>query len=166
MSNGVSDAYRCKIFRPNSRAWLKLGTRRRLVEVIEQSRDTFTVQINSGIAKKIEVGREFRLLYQDMLWSVLCRQKWVNREGLVDVEFEPIAELTPPEMPRVSLIHRSKTVSTNQPIDTTLAVMILCSVILFILIVPAWGGQWGTSKVICDSITNVWKASTGLILNR
>ncbi len=65
--NTESAAYKCKIFGPNSKAWLWLGIRRHFVEVVEQSREAFTVRTTAKLAAKIKVGGTFKLLNHEML---------------------------------------------------------------------------------------------------
>lgn len=161
-----SPAYRCKVVRPNTKAWLKLGVKRRVVDVIEMSRESFTVRLSKKLAKRISVGGRFRLFYQEMLWSVLCKQKWINNEGHVDIEFQPLEELTQPALPKASLFSSTRTVSASGGIDGTLAMMILATLVLAVLIMPAWGGKWGTSQVICDGVTIVWNALRSLVTGR
>jgi hypothetical protein len=164
--NTESAAYKCKIFGPNSKAWLWLGIRRHFVEVVEQSREAFTVRTTAKLAAKIKVGGTFKLLYQEMLWSVGCRNKWMNNEGGVDIEVEPLEELTPTKIVRGSILHRSPHVSTSGPMDGTLAFFLIALIIVGVLIVPAWGGQWGTSKLICDGVNTVWKTLASMVTGR
>jgi hypothetical protein len=164
--NTESAAYKCKIFRPNTKAWLKLGTKRRFVEVVEQSRESFTVRTTSKIAAKIKVGGKFRLLYQEMLWSVGCKNKWLNNEGGIDIEVEPLEELTPPKIVQGGIFQRSSRASTASPMDGTLAFFITVLIIIAVLIMPAWGGQWGTSQLICDSVNTIWKTLTSIVTGR
>lgn len=158
-----SPAYRCKIADSQSCAWLKLGSKKKQVQVVEQSRDTFTVRVSRALAQKVRVGAEFRFFYQDMLWSVLCKHKWIGQNDLVDVELEPIKELITPKLQKSSWFNRSTPLASTTPLDGTLAAVFLGTIILSVLIMPAWGGQWGTSKLICDGVTSVWKALASLV---
>ena len=164
--NTESTAYKCKIFRPNTKAWLKLGTKRRFVEVVEQSRESFTVRTSTKIAAKIKIGGKFRLLYQEMLWSVGCKNKWLNNEGGIDIEVEPLEELTPPKIVQGGIFQKSSRPSTASPMDGTLAFFITVLIIIAVLIMPAWGGQWGTSQLICDSVNTIWKTLTSIVTGR
>jgi hypothetical protein len=164
--NTESAAYKCKVFRPNTKAWLQLGNRRRFVEVIEQSRESFTVRTTSKIAAKIKVGGKFRLHYQEMLWSVGCKNKWLNNEGGIDIEVEPLKELTPPKIVQGGILQRSSNVSTSGPMDGTLAFFLIALIIVGVLILPAWGGQWGTSQLICDGVSTVWKTLASIVTGR
>lgn len=158
-----SPAYRCKIVESQSGAWLKLGSKKKQVQVVEQSRDTFTVRVSRTLAQKVRVGTELRFFYQDMLWSVLCKHKWIGQNDLVDVELEPIRELITPKLEKSSWFNRSTPLASTTPLDGTLAAVFLGTIVLCVLIMPAWGGQWGTSKLICDGVSSVWNALGSLV---
>lgn len=164
--NTESAAYKCKIFRPNTKAWLKLGAKRRFVEVVEQSRESFTVRTTSKIAAKIKVGGKYRLFYQEQLWSVGCMNKWLNNEGGIDIEVEPLAELTPLKIVQGGIFQRSSRASIASPMDGTLAFFITVLIIIAVLIMPAWGGQWGTSQLICDGVNSIWKTLSSIVTGR
>jgi hypothetical protein len=158
-----SPAYRCKIVESQSGAWLKLGLRRKQVHVVERSRDTFLVRVSQSTANQVRVGAKFRFFYQDMLWSVLCKHKWIGQNNLVDVELEPIQELIKPKIQKGSWFNSAKPFSCTTPLDGTLAALFVGTILLSVLIMPAWGGQWGTSQLICDGVTIVWKALASLV---
>ncbi len=164
--NTESAAYKCKIFGPNSKAWLWLGIKRQFVEVVEQSREAFTVRTTAKIAAKIKVGGKYKLLYQEMLWSVGCRNKWINNDGGIDIEVEPLEELTPTRIVQGSILQRSANVRLSNPMDGTLAFFLIALIIVGVLIVPAWGGKWGTSQLICDGVNNVWKTLASIVTGR
>lgn len=162
----TSPAFRCKVTRPNTRAYLRLGTRRRPVEVIEMSRDSFTVRLTKKLASKVKVGSRFRLFFQDVLWSVCCKEKWINHHGEVDVEFLTLEDLSPPPKVHGSWFASSRSISASGPMDGTLAMMLIGTLVLAVLIMPAWGGKWGTSQAICDGVTIVFNALKSLVTGR
>ncbi len=164
--NDRTAAYRCKVTGPQSAASLKLGMLNRKVEVVEQSRDSFTVRMPSSAAKRVAIGKKAKLFNQDILWSVVCRNKWTNSEGGIDVEFEAIQELTPPKFKRYSRYNEPVPVARTQPIDGTVAALALIVFTICLFIMPAWGGRWGTSQIICNAANTVWKAAMSMILGR
>jgi hypothetical protein len=50
--------------------------------------------------------------------------------------------------------------------DGTLAFFLIALIIVGVLIVPAWGGKWGTSQLICDGVNNVWKTLASIVTGR
>jgi hypothetical protein len=151
----TSPSYRCKVSSGNSRALLKLGWKTYPVQVFEMSRDSFSVRVPVPIANRVSIGSKPKLLYQEMLWQVLCTQKWVSEDKLVDLEFQQVAELTPPKLVSQPVGGAARQVQAI-PRDSTLTVASGVALILMVLIMPAWGGQWGTSDAICNAVQTVW----------
>lgn len=160
--NEESPSYRCKINRGNTRALLRLGWHRYKVDVIEMSRDSFSVLVPKRVANLVPVGGKTKLLYQEMLWSVLCTQKWISNEKQVELEFKQLAELTPPKISKPTGAASVKGVQAVQS-DNTLPIVFAMALIMFVLIMPAWGGQWGTSEIICNAVRATWDALTSLL---
>jgi hypothetical protein len=139
--------------------------RRREIEVIEVSRCSFTIRISQHLANQIKVGKEFRLFHQGMLWLVEAKQKWLHQHNEVDIEFEQLAELTPPKI-KHAVREKSQMVSAGNSPDFMLTASIIGVVVLALLIMPSWGGEWGTSQVICDAVTTVFKALASLVTGK
>ncbi|MFN7845221.1 MAG: hypothetical protein ACK5YR_22065 [Pirellula sp.] len=158
-------AFKCKIVRPESWGWIKLGVRRHLIEVIEVSRDSFTAKLSLSLARRIKIGKEFRLYHQGMLWAVQAKQKWPHEGEGVEVEFEPLSELIAPKVKRVAWQKSQKSTAGNSS-DLTLVATIIALVLLAALIMPSWGGKWGTSQLISDSVNAVYTALKSLITGR
>jgi hypothetical protein len=160
----ATPSYRCKVSKSNSRATLRLGWRRFRVEVIEMSRDSFFVSVPSSLARRISVGTKTKFHYQEMLWSVLCSHKWIGNSDKVELEFQQLAELTPPRVANQKMWGTSKQVRTLS--DSTLPVAVTAGMIVAILILPAWGGAWGTSDAICSAVNSTWTALGQLVTGR
>ena len=159
----ATPSYRCKVSVGNTRGSLRTGIRRFQIEVLELSRDSFFVRVPLEIAKKISVGSKSKLLYQEMLWSVLCTNKWIGPLNQVDLEFKQLEELTPPKMRKAPLSGQARQVAAIGQTDPTLPVAMLGAFILAILILPAWGGQWGTSERLCSAVSTTWSALSDLV---
>ena len=154
-------SYRCKISDGNTRGTLYLGKRRVQADVLEMSRDSFCVRVPSRIAKKVSVGGKNKLMYQEMLWSVRCTHKWIGESNSVDIELQQLQELTPPKLNRGPASFQTKQFGLGQS-DPALPAAFLGTMILIVLVLPAWGGNWGTSDAICAAISNTWSALKGL----
>ena len=160
--NDTTPSYRCKVSSGNSVASLHLGWRSYKVTVIEMSRDSFSVRVPSSIGAKIRIGKSLKLFYQEMLWKVLCRQKTTGENNQVELEFQQIAELTPMTISSSRL--RGKAGQTSAiPKDNSLGVMSGVALLLIIMIMPAWGGRWGTSDAICTAVQSTWIALSELV---
>lgn len=162
----ATPSYRCKVSLGNSRGSLRMGWKRFNVDILELSRDSFSVRVPSSLAKNIVVGSTSKLFYQDMLWSVLCTHKWIGQSNQVDVEFQQLAELTPPKMRKAPLCGNARQVAAIGQTDPTLPVAMLGAFILTVLILPAWGGQWGTSERMCSAVSSTWSALHELVTGK
>ena len=150
----ASPSYRCRVSDGNTLASLFLGKRRFKADVLEMSRDSFRVRVPARIARRVSVGSKNRLLYQEMLWSIRCTHKWMGEGSLVDLDFQQLEELTPPRLSRGPITAGSKQIEFGGQTDATLPTAVLGAFILAILVMPAWGGQWGTSDLICGALSN------------
>jgi hypothetical protein len=161
----TTPAFKCKVVRPETWGWIKLGVRRHLIEVIEVSRDSFTARLSLSLARRIKIGKEFRLYHQGMLWAVQAKQKWPHEGEGVEVEFEQLSELIAPKVKKVAR-QKSQMSSAGNSSDLTLISTILAVILLAALLMPSWGGKWGTSQFISDSVNAVYKALASLITGR
>ncbi len=162
----ATPSYRCKVSAGNTRGSLRLGMRRFRVEVLEMSRDSFCVRLPAAIAKKVVVGKKSKLMYQEMLWSVLCTNKWIGESNHVDLELKQLDELISPKLKRAPLSGKSTQVAAIGQTDPTLPVAMLGAFVLAILIMPAWGGQWGTSDRLCALVSSTWSLLSGLVTGK
>jgi hypothetical protein len=133
----------------NSKAVLFLRSRKYKVQVLEMSRDAFSICVPKSIANSLTVGVKPKLLYQEMLWQVECVQKWPGENGLMEVELLQLAELTQPKLQGAAAIQAGPTRAIQN--DSSLIVAFGVALILMVLIMPAWGGHWGTSDAICNA---------------
>lgn len=158
-------AFKCKVVRPETWGWLKLGVRKHLIEIVEISSVSFTARISQNLAKRVRTGKKFRIYYQGMLWAVQAKQKWLHEGKDYDVEFELLAELFSPKVKKTarqkSLMSTAGNSSTLTLVTTFLGVTILTA-----LLMPSWGGKWGTAKFINDSVNTVFQAFRGLVTSR
>ena len=159
----ATTSYRCKIIAGNTRGSLRLGRQRFKVDIVELSRDSFCVRVPSAIARKVAVGSTSKLLYQGMLWSVLCTQKWIGESDRVDLEFKQLDELTVPKLQRARFFGKARSVGAIGQTDPTLPVAMLGAFIIAVLILPAWGGHWGTSQALCTAASATWTAIGELV---
>ena len=159
----ATSSFRCKVSAGNTRGSLRLGYQRFKVDVVEMSRDSFCVRVPSAIARKVAVGSTSKLLYQGMLWSVLCTQKWIGESDRVDLEFKQLDELTVPKLQRATFFGKARSVGAIGQTDPTLPVAMLGAFLIAVLILPAWGGQWGTSQAICTAVSATWNALGELV---
>ena len=160
----ATTSYRCKVSEGNTQGLLRLGRQRFKVDVVEMSRDSFCVRVPSCVARNVAVGSKSKLFYQGMLWSVLCTQKWIGESDRVDLELKQLDELTVPKLPKAPFFGKARSVSTIGQTDPTLPVAMIGAFIIAILILPAWGGHWGTSHALCTAVSATWTALCELVV--
>lgn len=156
-------SYRCKVNEGNTRGSLRLGWQRFKVDVVEMSRDSFCVRVPSAIARKVAVGSNSKLLYQGMLWSVLCTQKWMGESDRVNLELKQLDELTVTKLKKAPFFCGVRSVAAIGQTDPTLPIAIFGAFIIAVLILPAWGGHWGTSQALCTAVSAAWNALSELV---
>lgn len=162
----ATPSYRCKVSLDNRQGSLHLGFRRYKVEIVEMSRDSFCVRVPSLLARKIAVGSKSKLLYQEMLWSVQCTHKWVGDSNQVDLEFQQLDELSKPKIKKGTFLSKSCQVAAGGQSDPALPVAMLGAFIVTVLVLPAWGGRWGTSDAMCSAVSSTWSTLSDLITAR
>ena len=160
----ATTSYRCKVSEGNTQGLLRLGRQRFKVDVMEMSRDSFCVRVPSCVARNVAVGSKSKLFYQGMLWSVLCTQKWLGESDRVDLELKQLDELTVPKLQKAPFFGKARSVSTIGQSDPALPVAMIGAFIIAILILPAWGGHWGTSHALCTAVSATWTALCELVV--
>ena len=159
----ATTSYRCKVSEGNTQGLLRLGRQRFKVDVVEMSRDSFCVRVPSCVARNVAVGSKSKLFYQGMLWSVLCTQKWLGESDRVDLELKQLDELTVPKLQKAPFFGKARSVGAIGQTDPTLPVAMLGAFLIAVLILPAWGGQWGTSQALCTAVSATWNALGELV---
>lgn len=161
--NDRTSAYRCKLSPPYNRGYIKFGGSKKAVEVIEQSRESFTIAVPESMARKLTTNRKVTLIYQATVWQVICQNQWVNSEGQHLVELDCFEEQSQGPNYQGSGFGGSAKLQSTRAMDGTYAAVFLTVMTICILIMPAWGGRWGTSKIICDFAVQTWGALTSFI---
>ncbi|MFN7878310.1 MAG: hypothetical protein ACK5PB_23540 [Pirellula sp.] len=158
-------AVKYKVIRPDTWGWLKLGVRKHLIEIVEVSSVAFTARISQSLAKRIRIGKKFRIYHQGMLWAVQAKQKWLHESKDCDVEFELLTELF---APKVNTTARQKSLMSTAGTSSnlTLVTTFLGVTILTVLLMPSWGGKWGTAQFINNSVNTVFQAFKSLVTGR
>lgn len=160
-----STAFKCKVVRPETWGWLKLGVRKHLIEIVEVSSVSFTARISQNLAKRVRIGKKFRIYHHGMLWAVQAKQKWLHEGKDYDVEFELLAELFTPKVTKTAR-QKSLMSTAGNSSNLTLVTTFLGVTILTALLMPSWGGKWGTAQFINDSVNAVFQAFKSLVTGR
>jgi len=81
----------------------------------------------------------------------------------VDLELKQLDELTVPKLQKASFFGKANSVAIIGQTDPTLPVALLGAFIIAVLILPAWGGHWGTSQALCTAVSATWTALSELV---
>lgn len=161
--NDRTSAYRCKLSPPYNQGRIKIGGTKKDIEIVEQSRDGFTIRVPETLARKISKSKHNSLYYQGTAWSVSCKNVWVDEEGNNLVELSALEELAQGRSQEGNGFGGIAKLQSASAMDGTYAAVFLTVMTICILIMPAWGGKWGTSQIICDFVVQIWGALTSLI---
>jgi hypothetical protein len=161
----ATPAFKCKVVRPETWGWLKLGVRKHLIEIVEVSADSLTGRLSQSLAKRVKIGKKLRIYHRGMLWAVEAKQKWLHKGGEYDVEFEILTELFAPKVRKMAR-QKSLMSTAGNSSNLTLITTFLGVTILTAMLMPAWGGKWGTAKFINDSVNTVFQSFKSLITGR
>lgn len=149
-------AVRFKLTEENQAGTLEIGRRIYPVNVIEMSVCQFSVVVDHKPSQKARVGGYARLRILDKDCKVAIRKKRLLDQGKVQIEMEQIEEPIKPERKAWSLFSSSKTVRIAGG-DSLVPIAMIFAVFITILIVPSFGGRWGTSKLISEAVETTWK---------
>ena len=161
--NDRTSAYRCKLSPPYNSGYVKIGGGKKRVEVVEQSREAFTIAVPENIARKLTSNRKISLFYQGTVWQVICKNKWVEGDGRHLVELECFEESNAGGNYSGNGFGGSVRLQSTSAMDGTYAAVFLTVMTICILIMPAWGGRWGTAQIICNFAAHAWSAITSFI---
>ena len=161
--NDRTSAYRCKLSPPYNQGSIQLGRSKKDVEILEQSRESFTARVSAQLANAICAKKSLKFFYQGTAWLVTGKNRWLDETGQCLIELACLQELGSARQGRGNSLTGNVRLQSASHMDGTYAAIFLTVMAVCILIMPAWGGKWGTSQIICDFVSNVWVAFTSLI---
>jgi hypothetical protein len=121
------------------------------MNVVEMSVCQFTAIVDHKPSQKVRVGGYARIRILDKDCKVAVRKKRLLDHGKVQLEMEQIDEPIRPERKPWSLFSIPKTVKLSGG-DSLMPLMIVFAALITILIIPSFGGRWGTSQMISDAV--------------
>jgi hypothetical protein len=151
-------AVRFKLIEENQPGTLEIGRKEYPINVIEMSVCQFSAIVDHKPSQKVRVGGYARLRILDKDCKVAIRKKRLLDHGKVQLEMEQIDEPISPERKKHTWFSSPKTVRVSGG-DSLMPVMIVFAALITILIIPSFGGRWGTSKMISDAVESTWKVA-------
>lgn len=129
------------------RGSLKMGWRRYPVRITQLDSLSFTAQIPPKIAAKFKVSKVGVLRFQDTDWQISIISKWVRQDGLIELELQIVQEFFKQSIDKAPLLAKNR-MRNLMFTDPLLPMAIFFSIILTVLVMPGFGGRWGTSSLI------------------
>ncbi|MFN9984838.1 MAG: hypothetical protein ACK52S_04735 [Pirellula sp.] len=136
---------------------LKLGWRKYPVRITQMNSVSFTALIEPKIATKIKVSKVGILRFQDADWRVSVISKWVRQDGSIELELQLIEELFRPRVDKAPLLSRNRTRNLMLT-DPLLPLAIFFAIFVTFLVMPGFGGRWGTSSLIVQWAEDCFRA--------
>lgn len=145
------NAVRFKLIEENQPGILEIGRKKFSVNVVEMSVCQFSAIVDHKPSQRVRVGGYARLRILDKDCKVAVRKKRMLDHGKVQLEMEQIEEPIKPDGKAWTLFSAPKTVKISGG-DSLMPVMIVFAALVTILIIPSFGGRWGTSRVISEAV--------------
>jgi hypothetical protein len=145
------NAARFKLIEENQPGTLEIGRRKYPMNVVEMSVCQFSAIVDHKPSQKVRVGGYARIRILDKDCKVAIRKKRLLDHGKVQLELEQIDEPIKPERKAWTLFSTPKTVQLSGG-DSLMPVVIVFAALITILIIPSFGGRWGTSRVISEAV--------------
>lgn len=136
---------------------MEIGKRSYPVRVTEMSAQEFRALMDYKASCKIPRGGKARLKILGKDCKVVVTMKKLTGEGLVRLELKQIDEAHKPESSWRGWFFRSPSsrVSLSGG-DSLMPIVMVVAAFITILILPSFGGRWGTAKRISDFVEWTW----------
>jgi len=129
------------------RGSLRMGWRRYPVRITQMNSVSFTAQIEPKVAGKFNVSKVGVLRFQDTDWQIAIISKWVRQDGLIELELQIVQEFFKQNIDKAPLLAKNRTRNLMLT-DPLLPLAIFFAIFLTFLVMPGFGGRWGTSSLI------------------
>lgn len=153
----VTSAVRIAVVDGYQRGSLKLGWWKYPVRITQMNSVSFTAEIAPKIATKFKVSKVGLLRFQDTDWRVSIISKWVRPDGSIELELELLEELFRQRVEKAPLLAKNRTRNLMLT-DPLLPLAIFFAVFLTFLVMPGFGGRWGTSSFIVQWAEDCFRA--------
>lgn len=154
--NQIRAAAKIAVLPECSGAKVVLGWRSVQVQVLELSRDAFTLRVSHRVAKQMRGGKHFRLDYRGESSLIACQTVLEENEAGVTLEVIRLQDVTRQSVESASILSGGLLGNRKvTPTDPTLPVGVVLGIVLILLITPGWGDDLGTSQYLSDVFSMV-----------
>jgi hypothetical protein len=136
---------------------LEIGKRSYPLRVTEMNAQEFHALMDYKSSCKISRGGKARLKILGKDCKIVVKNKRLTGEGMVRLDLKQIDEACKQETSRKGWFSRSPSsrVSVSGG-DSLMPIVMVVAVFITILILPSFGGRWGTAKRISDFVEWTW----------
>ena len=148
------DAYRCSVAPENSAAKLKIGHKFYDINVVDTSRNGFTVRVSNRTFGKLREGSKYVLRHAGETWLVSKQSHYNETDKSTQVGFARLQDLTPVEKPKTSLLQvfSSKAHGSSDP---AFLLYLMLAFLFACVALPGMGDNLGTAPRIRDGIREI-----------
>lgn len=149
-------AFRCSIAPEFSAARIKIGRRRYDANVLDTSRDGYTLRLPHKIADKLSCGAKAELWFRNEHWQIQRKSHYRDCDQFDHVGFQRITELTRIREPKS---HGALLPKVSANADPGLLLYLTLIFIFACFALPGLGDNIGTAPIIRDSVKSVFDSA-------
>ncbi len=152
-TKSTNQAFRCSIAPEHSCAVLRIGWRQFPTNVVDTSRDGFTIRCSPPIAARLE-GKRARLTFRSETWEIEPYRSYSESDDSKQIGCRRIRDLTRVKEPKTSLLSLwGPRISASN--DPGLLMFLLVVFIIACVSMPGLGDKLGTAPRIRSGIGEV-----------
>ncbi|GAB5405089.1 MAG: hypothetical protein Aurels2KO_33200 [Aureliella sp.] len=149
-------AFRCAVAPEYSKGVLIVGRRKFAINVLDTSRDGYTLRCTAKIAEKFSAGSKARLVFRGETWEIARKSLYNESNDVVHLGCTRIRDLTRTKEPRASIF--AALVPQNAlSSDPALLMFLLIAFMVACVSLPGLGNQLGTAPRIQKGINTIVK---------
>jgi len=154
-----SSAFRCPVPLERSAASLRLGWRDCPVNVIDTSRESFTVQVSRKLFRRFSEGTRAVLSFHGETWDVQCTALLQLADDKYHLSLLRLIDRSVMKTPRSST--GLFTSVAGKGYDPTLTIAMFAALVLACVALPGTGDKLGTAPVIRKALNHTWHMALG-----
>ncbi len=152
----ITQAYKCVVAPENSAAKLLAGSKVFFVNVLNTSRDGFTVQISNRDMDRIKKKKKLMLRFAGECWEVDCVGVYCENAQLSHLSLSRVREVTKIRQPGGFTWALVPQFSSQK--DPTLLLGLLIAFLIACVCLPGIGDQIGTAPKVSRTVRSVWNS--------
>ena len=157
-------AYRCSIPPEESAAQLKVGSKRCDCNVLDTSRSSFSIRVETSLCKRIFRSKHVELWFRGEKWLVAPESQYSESLEFTNVGVTRVKELTKIKLPsswRHSFVPRFSAAT-----DPQFLLVLMIAFIVSCIALPGIGDKLGTAPKVHRGVVKVTKVFRETIFGR